>query len=82
MPWWETESTGREGRQRGMSQQRGRGGMGSHKHGISGHSGQGASLQMTARFLNREAEKKRKTKESKKNLVEMHGNVREVFKRK
>jgi hypothetical protein len=65
-----------------MSQQRGRGGMGSHKHGISGHAGQGASGQMTARFLNREAETKRKTKEAKKKLVEMHGDVREVFRRK
>jgi len=59
-----------------MSTQQGRGGTGSHKHGVSGHSGHPSGFkQQLAREANREEEEKKKRKP--KN--HMFSSVSEVF---
>lgn len=63
-----------------MSGQSGRGGMGSHKHGISGHCGpNGRTTKATARLLNREQETKTKLRAARKQAFV--GNVRDLFKK-
>ena len=57
-----------------MSRQKGRGGMGSHKHGVSGRPGPPAAVKRaTAEFFNREAEQRRRRK------PKMHETVREAL---
>ena len=57
-----------------MSKQRGRGGMGSHKHGVSGRAGPPRAVKWaTAQFFNEEAARRKARKQK------MYGSVREVL---
>ncbi len=57
-----------------MSKQRGRGGMGSHKHGVSGHAGPPNAVKWaTAQFFNKEAARRKARKHK------MYGSVREAL---
>ena len=61
-----------------MSSQSGRGGMGMHKHGVSGRSRTNKTNAMhRAMEVNREL--KRKAELKKKHKLPMHENVNEVF---
>lgn len=61
-----------------MSGQQGRGGMGSHKHGVSGHCGpNGRTTKATARMLNREQEQRAKLKAA--HRQEFTGSVRDLL---
>ena len=57
-----------------MSKQLGRGGMGPHKHGVSGPAGPPAAIKRsTAGFFNKEAERRKKPKSK------MYSSVRDAF---
>ena len=57
-----------------MSKQRGRGGMGSHKTGVSGRAGPlGAVKWATAQFFNKEAARRKARKQK------MYGSVRDAL---
>jgi hypothetical protein len=59
-----------------MSKQQGRGGMGSHKHGVSGHPGHPPKLRMWSKILAKreEAWRRRRFRRS-----EFFGSVKELF---
>ncbi len=57
-----------------MSKQRGRGGMGSHKHAVSGRPGPPQAVKWaTAEFFNKEAARRKARKQK------MYGSVREAL---
>ncbi len=57
-----------------MSKQRGRGGMGSHKHGVSGRAGPSRTVKWaTAEFFNKEAARRKVRKQK------MYGSVRDAL---
>ena len=59
-----------------MSKQQGRGGTGSHKHGVSGRAGPPTAVKRaTAEFFNKEAEQRKKRK------GKMYGSVRGALER-
>jgi hypothetical protein len=55
-----------------MSRQQGRGGMGSHKHGVSGHPGHPPKLRMWLKLL-------AKREEAWRRRSEFFGSVKELF---
>ena len=59
-----------------MSKQQGRGGMGSHKHGVSGHPGNPPKLRMWLKLLAKQEEvwRRRRFRQS-----EFFGSVKELF---
>ena len=59
-----------------MSKQRGRGGMGSRKHGVSGRAGPSSAVKrFTAQFFNKETERRTKHKSK------MYSSVRDALNR-
>jgi hypothetical protein len=61
-----------------MSRQQGRGGMGSHKHGVFGHAGHSPKIRMWLKLLAKreEAWRRRRFRHS-----ELFGSVKELFRR-
>lgn len=63
-----------------MSKQSGRGGMGSHKHGVSGRTHKPARLkQELGRLANRDGERQRKLREARRASQRWTDSVRDLF---